>query len=282
MRSQGQSYPFFLQKNYRWTVSVAQGIFFYLFMAAFLPFGVSNYNPNHEYTLEFILMLSWFMLANIAIAAMMEVGLKPTFVKKTGWPQILGWNFSVIIVLGLTSYLLYNIMGNFHDWNLKSGLGFVWDCGKVLIFPQLGVFFFFRFKELQQQFQQIQIRSEKQPELLISLNGQGSNETLTLRLGDLCYLQAQDNYVSVHHLQDDQLNKTLIRASLTQLITQLAPDQLLRCHRSFAVNPYQITAVKGKVPIELKIAHVDQPIPVSKTYRNEVDHYLKQTGLGDN
>ena len=260
-------------------VSIAQGIFFYFFMAAFLPFGISNYNPNHEYTLEFMLMLGWFMLANIAVAAMMEVGIKPVLVKRTEWPQIITWNLTVIVVLGLTNYLLYNIMGNFHDWSFKSGLGFVWDCGKVLIFPQLGVFFYYRFKDLQQQFEQTQNQQERQPELLISLNGQGSNETLTLRLSDLCFLQAQDNYVAVNHLQDDQLQKTLIRASLTQLIAQLAPDQLLRCHRSFAVNPYQITAVKGKIPTELKIARVDRSIPVSKTYRNEVNLYLRQAGL---
>lgn len=272
-----------MQKSYRWSVSIALGIFFLLFMAAFLPFGVSNYDPKHQYTLEFMVMLSWFMLANIAVAALLEVLLKPYIVKNTHLKQIVLWNLFVIIALGLTSYLIYNIMGNWHDWSLTAAIGFVFDCGKVLIFPQLGVFFFFRFKDLQQQYWKVHSQiNQPDRSQLVTLKGQGANEEITLRYEDLIYLQAQDNYVAIYHIQDQEIKMTLVRSSLTQLINQLGPDQMMRCHRSFAVNPYQITAVKGRVPQQLRLAQIEQAIPVSKTYRPSVSDQLQKTGMREN
>ena len=280
MHRGNRSYSFFLEKNYRWTVSISLGLFFYLFMAAFLPFGVSNYDPDHQYTFEFMLMLSWFMLANIAVASLLEVVLKPFVLHRTTWLQVISWSLLVILLLGTTSYLIYNIMGNFHDWSFSSGIAFVFDCGKVLVFPQLGVFFFFLFKDLQNQYRSVRSLSEKpNSNQLIALKGHGTNEEINLKLNDLCCLQAQDNYVAVHHLQLDQMQKTLIRSSLTQLIEQVGSKQLVRCHRSYAVNPYRITAVKGRIPVQLQVSGIEQTIPVSKTYKQSVALQLQSLGI---
>ena len=76
------TFSFFITSKYKWANSITLGTFLYLFIAVFLPFGVSNYNPNHTYTLEFLGMLSSFMVATSIVAGLNEFFLKPLFVKR--------------------------------------------------------------------------------------------------------------------------------------------------------------------------------------------------------
>jgi len=259
-------YPFVLDTDYRLVQSVSTAVFFVLFLLVFLPFGVSNYNPEHEYTLEFLLAMSLFGLSTGVTVLASEFLLKP----KIPGPVVtlrgvILWSAWTCLAAGLANYLLYNVMGEWHDLGLLSAVLFVANCTAVLIFPLLGTFFFFRYRDLQSNFEAVLdsggtgIDSDQ----LVTFAGPGSGDRIVLRLNDFLYGQAQDNYVA--------LRQHLLRATLTSLAKDTAGMGIERCHRSYLVNLGRITCVRGSgSSLYLSVEGVPEQIPISRSYRERV------------
>ena len=88
--------------------------------------------------------------------------------------------------------------------------------------------------------------------------------------GQLLYLESQDNYLVVVHLQDGAPNSRLIRSSLKRVEAMNVPG-LVRCHRSFMVNLAQVRSCGGNQHgLKLHLPAVDQPIPASRAYARAI------------
>lgn len=106
-------------------------------------------------------------------------------------------------------------------------------------------------------------KTEVKVEQLISL-GDGA---LTVDPGKLIFCESRQNYVRCCFLQEEQFTEQTIRATLSGLEAQLSEDQLIRCHRSFLVNPEYIKQARGNAQgLRLEIEHTDEVIPVSRAY----------------
>ena len=134
------NYDFYLSRPYRRVVSIALGVFIYLFLIVFLPFGVDNYNPHHQYTWEFLSEMGQFMLLTSGLAWGLEVWVKPRVLKRAGWPEVVAWSALLLVVIGVGNFLLYNWLGDWHDFHLGSALAFTGNCSMVLVFPLVGTF----------------------------------------------------------------------------------------------------------------------------------------------
>ena len=104
------SFVFFHSNQYKWVLSLGYGIFLYLFLLIFLPFGVSNYNPEHEYTVKFLLEIGLFVPITILSSLLNEFGLKPIFKKHSSYSFVLGWSIWSFIFLGSIIFLVYNYL----------------------------------------------------------------------------------------------------------------------------------------------------------------------------
>ena len=261
---------FYLGKPYRLAVSVALGVFIYLFLVVFLPFGVDNYDPNHRYTWEFLLEMAWFMPLTFGLAWVMEGWVKPRLLKRAGWRQVVGWSVALLVVLGLGNFLLYNWLGDWHDFHLLSALAFIGNGATIMVFPLVGTFFYFRYQALNRRYSQMHLKGEAAPDRLIHFEGQGSSDRLSIAASDFRYAQAQDNYVALYYLRGGSLKKELLRTTLADLLEQDPDGDLLRCHRSFVVNLRQVRSYSGGNPLELFLDGVEAPIRVSRSYREAV------------
>lgn len=105
---------------------------------------------------------------------------------------------------------------------------------------------------------------------MIALSGDNKNDVLRLRPDQLVCINGAQNYAEVHYLQDGQLNKQLLRTTLTKL-SQQAPD-LLRVHRSYLINPAHFVRWEGT---SVAIFH-SLEVPVTKTHREELERVLKK------
>ncbi len=269
---------FFVNRAYKWTISLSLGLFLYLFMAVFLPFGISNYNPNHQYTLEFLLTLTYFMLGTSGMALLNEFFVKPFIVKTVRVQSILLWSAWLIIALGLTNFLIYNIIGEWHDWRFASGIDFTLNNAAVFLFPIIGTFAFFRYKALKFQYEQVLTNRDQSIDrkTLLQFEGQGTNEKISINLEDFLYAKAQDNYVELFYVANQSIQKELLRTTMNQVLEGLNSKWITRCHRSYMINLYNVRSIKGGNQIKLHLNHISQPIPVSNSFRESIMGVLKK------
>jgi len=265
------SFSFYNTSKYKISLSFSISIFFFFFIIFFLPFGVNNYNPNHQYTFHFFLEIFYFFVPLLTFSLFNEIILRPIVFKKATFKKIILWSIWTLFILSTVIFITYNLLGNWHDFRLSSYLEFLIQVPVVLLFPLLGTFFFFRFRSLQYQIEHILTTKERflDENQLIEFNGQGSKDQITLSLGNFLYGKSQDNYVELYYLENKQLKKILIRSSLSNLSKSINNIVIVRCHRSYMVNLLQVTAVKGgNHEMTLDIDHFDATVPVSKSYQD--------------
>ena len=104
------------------------------------------------------------------------------------------------------------------------------------------------------------------PEETLTLSGT-TNESVTLHVSDLLYIEAVGNYVKVNHLRDQQVRTDMLRATMKQMEETLHHyPMIVRCHRAFLVNlgnVEQIVSHSGS--IQLLIKHSHDSLPVSRS-----------------
>lgn len=271
------NFLFYNTLKYKVVLSFTLAIFFYCFIIFFLPFGVNNYDPNHQYTFNFLFEIFYFFLPLLAFSLLNEIVLRPFVLKKVSFRRIILWSFWTLFFLSTVIFITYNILGEWHDFTLNSYLEFLIQVPLVLLFPIVGVFFFFRYQSLQNQIEQILTSKETMldEQQLLEFKGQGSKDRITLSLSNFLYGKSQDNYVELYFLENGELKKFLIRSSLNNLLVSVHSEVIVRCHRSYFINLLHVSAVKGgNYEMTLHIDTKDTVIPVSKSYRESTLKHL--------
>ncbi|MFT5574484.1 MAG: hypothetical protein ACI9FR_003431 [Cryomorphaceae bacterium] len=105
-----------------------------------------------------------------------------------------------------------------------------------------------------------------------------SNDNLELEFGQIRYLEAMQNYVSIYFLRDGELRCELVRTTIAKVATQLHSSSVVRCHRSFLVNIESVRKVSGNAQgLRLKLDRVsDFEVPVSRPYIAELRALLNR------
>ena len=134
-------------------------------------------------------------------------------------------------------------------------------------------------KEIQQKTSPTPIpkqSSEMKLEEAFTLTGT-TNESLTLQISDLLYLEAVGNYVKVNHLNNGEVHTDLLRATMKQLEETLQDyPMIVRCHRAFLVNLGQVEQiVSHSGSTQLLIKHCHESLPVSRSNMAQVRAAIK-------
>lgn len=94
----------------------------------------------------------------------------------------------------------------------------------------------------------------------------------SVKMDNLLYLEASDNYVSIYYLNQQKVARFMLRNTLKNLEDGLDEKVLVRCHRSFMVNCEKVRVIRREkegVRLELDLP-VPRDIPVTKTYLENV------------
>ena len=104
-----------------------------------------------------------------------------------------------------------------------------------------------------------------------------TNETVTLRVQDLLYIETVGNYVKVYHLVDNQVRTDMLRVTSKQMEDELRDyPRVVRCHRAFLVNLQQVEQIVSKSgSMQLIIKHSHDSIPVSRSNMAQVKEAIK-------
>ena len=134
-------------------------------------------------------------------------------------------------------------------------------------------------KEIQQKTSPTPIpkqSSEMKLEEAFTLTGT-TNESVTLQIVHLLYIEAVGNYVKVNHLNNGEVHTDLLRATMKQLeeTLQVYP-MIVRCHRAFLVNLGQVEQiVSHSGSTQLLIKHCHESLPVSRSNMAQIKTAIK-------
>jgi len=104
-----------------------------------------------------------------------------------------------------------------------------------------------------------------------------TNESVTLQISHLLYIEAVGNYVKVCHLLDDQVRADMLRATMKQMEETLQGyPMIVRCHRAFLVNLSQVEQIiSHSGSTQLLIKHCQESLPVSRSNMSTIKEALK-------
>ena len=93
----------------------------------------------------------------------------------------------------------------------------------------------------------------------------------------IMFIKSEDNYVQIHYNDRNKSKKFILRSSMRALEEDLSRHGLVRCHRSYFINPLYIKIVhrdeSGLIVAKLKQDGFES-IPISRKYQNEITRLL--------
>lgn len=95
-----------------------------------------------------------------------------------------------------------------------------------------------------------------------------TEEQYLIHSGAFRYAEAMQNYVAVYVVENDRLNRLVIRSTIKKVEEALKDTPAIRCHRSYIVNTDVVESVDGNAQgLKLTLKGVEDTfVPVSRSY----------------
>ena len=122
------------------------------------------------------------------------------------------------------------------------------------------------------KWQMNEMSEQKEQQDMYKIYDEKGDLKLIVRPEMLYYIESADNYVIIHYLNSDKMEKMMIRNTLKNIEWRFRDKTLVRCHRSYIVNIANVKMLKradNELLLDFGIESL-RPLPVSKTYSNEV------------
>ncbi len=170
-----------------------------------------------------------------------------------------------------------------HRWNLTT---FLDSCSRAFLVGIIPLAFFsiinyrylFVTDIIRNYSPDVQTSSPEQTEQLIRIDSQLKKEELSFYPSQLLYAESDSNYVVFHLKIGDQVQKKIIRNSISNIELQLSETSfIIRTHRAYIVNIKQVISQKGNtLGFRLKLNDIDAVIPVSRQKSKDFDQLIKR------
>lgn len=256
--------------------SVLIGIFVYLFLITFQPFGTQSVVFSK---LAFIL-IPYSVFTTLVFAIFNLYFLE----RQRNWTiskEILKL-ILIIFSCSIVSYFYNALLISKVKINFINFLFMLFYTFSIAI-PLCSLYAMTRFIYLNSQNQ----RKAKQILQKLDLQKENNfyeNSNNTINIQDynfkeenLLFVESSDNYCTFHYMQNSKSEKILLRTTLKSVEGQIQSKKILRCHRSYIVNLEKIKNLSGNAQgYKLVIEDSNIIIPVSRKYIKLVDEILKK------
>lgn len=269
-------------KKYKITLATLSGLFVFMFLLFFQPFGINNYRPDEKIGLFLVIALLAMAVLVFIVILIFEFFIRPLAYKLITKLPLLVWYIIEITILCTATFLLYNILGEFHDFHFKSYIKHIFEFGIVLAFPFAATIFYFKHSTILKKYHDVKSLSKDSDAMqeIVLLSGDYKNDQIALPLNAIIFIESEDNYVSLNYLEEQQLKKYLIRSTLSSLEQKLTPEFFLRCNRSIIVNMIHLESFKHhQKKLALKLKLVTETITVSKSHQEKTLSFLEKQSI---
>jgi hypothetical protein len=244
-----------------------------IFINVYAPFGVDVW--FHTTRWQLLLYSSVITLTGVLVVVISRIIMYHTRrVKLLRLWQYLIWVLAEVFFMGLF-YTLYQKL-ILHDLRFFPDLLTlsVQNTALVLLLPYSVLWLYFSWEDKKTRLEKI--REEGIPaepvKGMIHFCDERGGLRFSLKAENLLYLEAADNYVYIHYLDNGKLNRHLLRSNLKRLGEELHSSALVRCHRSYMVNSDKVSLIRReKEGLRIEMEGLpDLSLPVSPTYASVV------------
>jgi hypothetical protein len=266
----------FQSKKDKWSIVFFMTIFVPVFLIVFQPFGVNNFNPKNSLSTTFVLSMFGFGAVQGIVFYIFEFIIVPGFFYVNTWLVFIIRMITELICIASAMFLFYNYMGDFHDWHFSSFLEFIFNVILMSIIPLAIIFLYLNYRATQKAYRLLeQLPKSALSEKYINLESNNKKSLLSITLDDLLFIEAQDNYVSIHFIDKNTVKRKLLRATMKEIEVNLKSEFVERCHRSFIVNINKVErVVKEGHQMKLYLTYLSPSVPVSRSYIPKISSLL--------
>ncbi|MGB5394097.1 MAG: LytTR family DNA-binding domain-containing protein [Lutimonas sp.] len=266
-------------KSFKWVLAGVSSLFIYFFLIFFQPFGVNNYESNDAISWDLALGLTAIIPVIFVTISFNEFILRPKVLSTQKLTALIPWFMYCFISVGTSSFMLYNYLGDFHDFHFSSYLKHLFEISTVLIFPFFGTLFFYNYAEVTKSYVAKSAVADGMAALneVILLKGDYKADQIALRQHAIICLESEDNYVGITFLENDQVKKHLIRSTISKMNELIDHELFVQCNRSMICNLFHLEWIKKHAPgLLLKLHYLENPVKVSKTNSPKVTLLLEK------
>ena len=271
------------------TTRIISTTFMVVALAVFKPFGLDAWQWQ-AYVHLVALGVIGFSICMITDIILKYVIKMPRSFKKGAeyiirrnlWFQLIN---TPLVALGICLYRHF-VLSDRIEGNQLSLVNFL-ETLAIIAFCSFAIGLYWRFKYrskyLAMELEETRLLNEElkkmQEERVEELTLTGTtNESVTLQISHLLFMEAVGNYVKVSHLRDGQVHTDMLRATMKQMEETLQGyPMIVRCHRAFLVNLGQVEQiVSHSGSTQLLIKHCHESLPVSRSNMSQVRAAIKR------
>ncbi len=266
------------RKELVWTSALA-GVFLYVLLLIYQPFGTSQF--NHEY--KYVLL---FPYALIAATAFGVVGWLIPKAKNTWTLGLEIFKMSQILLITSVLSYIYNTIfiskipisiENYvymliYTLALWTPISIIYLLARYIYLNNKQTEIIDRSKVVSEEFAKTDLE-----DLKLCIVSDYALDSLEIRCGDFLYAESADNYCSLFFYQNGIVQHKMIRISLTKLIERIPADGIQQVHRSLVVNLNKVVSFKGNsAGYKISMENVGKPLSVSRKYISSTIPFLKK------
>ena len=265
------------------TTRIISTTFIVVALAVFKPFGLDAWQWQAYVHLVALGVIGFFICMLTDIILKYVVKMPRSFkkgaeyiIRRNLWFQLIN---TPLVALGICLYRHF-VLSDRVEGNQFSVVNFL-ETLIIIAFCSFAIGLYWRFKyrskylamELEDTRQLNEELKKMQEERVDELTLTGTtNESVTLQISHLLYIEAVGNYVKVSHLRNDQVHTDMLRATMKQMEEMLQGyPMIVRCHRAFLVNLGQVEQIiSHSGSTQLLIKHCHESLPVSRSNMAQV------------
>ena len=250
-------------------------VFFFVFMIVYNPFSFKqNFEMGGKSWTFHLLMLSCIMIGVLAFSRLIFHFLYRA--ARFKWWHYVVWCLGEVLAVSFF-FALYVTLFRLSDVPVPYFTALS-QCIQInfltLVYPYL---ISILFRIIINMKSDMEDASRVPEEALLKLYDEHHRLKLTIDPAAVVYVAADSNYINVHYLENGREKVFPVRNSMKSFEEAARRHGIVRCHRSFYVNPKHIRLLsRGKDGIIYTLFNVDEmgKVPVSKMYYDELARLL--------
>ena len=294
-------FPIIENLGNKFKVAFAFGLFVFLFMYLFKPFGIGSFSSEQVlfYTLGFGGVTLVTMLVNFLVLNK----LFPSFFKEETWTvgREIFITFIHIALIGLSNYFFATWLSitkatfsgliyiEFISVCLAIFPVIVWTLLRENLLLKRNMKEAERFKQFL-SFEKAEIGNYDNSELeklrpgglvnntQVIFSSENESNIIKAEPEKVFYISSADNYIKIYLAVASEIEPKWLRSSLKRTEADLkGHDQFYRCHRAYIVNLQKVDSVRGNARgLKLSLKNCLEEVPVSRALIEETREKIKK------
>lgn len=261
------------------------GLFVFLFLFVFRPFEIGGLKEN---LLKVSLGYGMVCFAMMFFLNVFLFNSLPNYFNESQWTikRELIWSVVNLVLIGSANFIYSNII-DITNVNLGSLLLFLTYTLAVGLFP-ITLVVIFNYKRWNNKYEtesevlnpliesEISKPSKVVEREVIKFLAENGSVELEILPEHFLYAKADDNYVEIYYLMNEQKQRKVIRNSLKSIHAFLPIlSNFYRCHKSYVVNLDFVNHISGNAQgYKFHLKNSDELIPVSRSNNEFVKNYF--------